>query len=126
MQQAIAISLEAAVSRICQYRREGDPYRLLFCERFKMAAAGKLNENATRIIGNVFTSLNVTIGLGLILAYLMLYEQEQDGASVIVVAALAVAGIITTGFRLQNAKGVVSSLGGRASDATGLEQASIH
>jgi len=125
MQQAIAISIEAAVSAACtRWLREGDAYRLLFCERFNMAASGKLNQDATRIIGYLFTSLNVTVGLGLILAYLLLYERERNRGIVGIVIALTLAGAISAAFRLQSAKGVVSTLEGHATDEGRLGQAS--
>jgi hypothetical protein len=111
-QQAVAISIEAGASHICwklrhKYRR----YYLLFCERFKMAARGELNEGATRIVANLFTSLNVTIGQCMVLLYLVLHEKLSlsDGATG-VIAVFVVAGSIDTLFRMADAASIVNAV----------------
>ena len=112
-QQAIAIAMEAGASGVCRAcARKRGKYYSLFCDRFKMAARGELNDNATRIIGNLFTSLNVTIGQCMILACLLWYEERglEDGA-VRVIALFIVAGLISTVFRLINAASFVDVIG---------------
>lgn len=53
LQQAIAIPIEPLLSAIFnRHRRKYNAYCLLFSQRFKRAAGGDLNEEATRILGN--------------------------------------------------------------------------
>ena len=56
-QQAFAIAIEAVLALISKLNKNRWPNLYsLFCERFELTAAGKLNESATRIIGNYFLS----------------------------------------------------------------------
>ncbi len=112
-QQAIAMVVEAGLAAACSAcKRRTGKYYILFCERFKMAARGDLNESATRIIGSFFLSLNVTIGQGVVLCYLVLHERlsAADGA-VRVIAVFAAVALISTVFRLINAASIVDEAG---------------
>ncbi len=62
---------------------------------------------ATRVFGNFFTSLNLTIGQLLLLAYLWHAGLGFDATAVRVVAVLAVAAGISAWFRLHNAASIV-------------------
>ncbi len=112
-QQAVAIVLEAIASALCHaFSQKRGRYYALFCERFKMAARGQLNDNATRVVGSLFTSLNVTIGQGLILAYLLWYEERRlEDSAVRLIAVFVGAGLISTIFRLTNAASIVDQVG---------------
>jgi hypothetical protein len=44
------------------------------CAEHQLEGAGKLDESASRIIGNFFLSINMSIGLTLLLLYFLLYE----------------------------------------------------
>jgi len=108
-QQAVAIVVEAALSLLAKIMQKKWPnFYALFCERFALAAAGKLDENATRIIGNFFLSINMSIGLGLLLFYFLAYESMEltqwvpKGLIVLLAATL-----ITAVFRMLNAKWIV-------------------
>lgn len=115
-QQAVSIVIEAALSQACsRCRNRDETYYKLFCERFKMAAEGKLSENATRIMGNFFLSLNVTIGQCMLLAYLLLYEKTKNQVAVLIVLLFIAVGLVTSLFRLRNAKSILS--GTNQSDA---------
>lgn len=46
----------------------------LFYKRFEYAKKGKLNTYSSSVIGNFFLSINVFIGLGLILCFFMFFE----------------------------------------------------
>ena len=77
-----------------------------------MAARGELNKNATRILGNFFTSLNVTVGQCMILFYLVWYENKNvlESAAVKIVVVFIGVGIISTAFRLCNARSIISEI----------------
>ena len=109
LQQAIAIAIEAILARIAKSNeRKWENFYALFCERFALAAAGKLDEDATRIIGNLFLSINMSIGLSLLLLYFLAYEsmavKEWIPCSIII---LLIATVITAVFRAFNAKWVI-------------------
>lgn len=109
LQQAVAIVVEAALSLLAKIMRKKWPnLYALFCERFALAAAGKLDENATRIIGNFFLSINMCAGLGLLLLYFVAYESMELKQWVPIGLFVFLAATFTTAvFRMLNAKWVV-------------------
>lgn len=109
LQQAIAIAIEAALTLLAKsWQTKWPNIYSLFCERFALAAAGKLDENATRIIGNFFLSINMGIGLVLLLLYFMAYESMSlDQWIPVGLIILLIATMITTVFRMFNAKWAV-------------------
>ncbi len=109
LQQAIAIAIEAALTLLAKSKKTKWPnIYSLFCERFALAAAGKLDENATRIIGNFFLSINMGIGLFLLLLYFMDYESMSLNEWIpLGLIVLLIATIITAVFRMFNAKWTV-------------------
>ncbi len=106
VQQAVAIAIEAILTLLAKRRRTAWPnFHALFCERFGLAAEGKLDENATRIIGNFFLSVNMSIGLVLLLFYFLAYENMNVSQWIPrCIIILLVATLITIIFRLFNAK----------------------
>jgi hypothetical protein len=121
-QQAIAIAIEAGISFICaRCRHKHEEYHALFCERFKMAASGKLSENATRILGNFFMSLNVTIGQCMVLGYLVWYERPNNRTPELVILLFIAMGLVSAVFRLRNAVSIVSAVKNGGSRAPGQE-----
>ncbi len=109
LQQSIAISIEFLLSLLAKIQEKKWPnYYSLFCERFVLAASGKLDENATRIIGNFFLSINMSVGLSMLLLYFIAYEGMSITHWVpIGLVSLLLAALITTIFRMFNAKWVV-------------------
>jgi hypothetical protein len=109
LQQAVAIAIETALALLAKSREKKWPnIYSLFCERFELAAAGKLDENATRIIGNFFLSINMSIGLTLLLLYFLLYESMYANQWIpLSIIVLLIATLITTLFRMLNAKWVI-------------------
>jgi hypothetical protein len=111
MQQAISIGIEMVLAWICkQNRRRNWRYYRFFTDRFRIAASGKMNEAATRVFGNFFTSLNITIGQLLLLAYLWHTGLGFDNTAVRVVAVMAVAAGGSAWFRLHNAASIIPLL----------------
>jgi hypothetical protein len=114
IQQAVAIAIEAVIAGACTLLRRGhEEYYALFCDRFRLAARGELNENATRILGNFFTSLNVTVGQCMILAYLVWYENQDilKSTAAQIILMLVLIGTISATFRLCNARSIINALG---------------
>ncbi len=109
LQQAIAITIESILTLLSKIQKNKWPnFYSLFCERFALAATGKLDENTTRVIANFFLSLNMSVGLLLLLLYFMAYEGMNINQWVpLSVIVLLTATVITTVFRLLNAKWVV-------------------
>jgi hypothetical protein len=117
IQQAVAIAIEAGLAFACTRLKRGhEDYYSLFCDRFKMAARGELNEQATRIVGSFFTSLNVTIGQCLILSYLLWYENRdiRNSAAAQIILAFILVGTVSATFRLCKARSIISELRGPA------------
>lgn len=109
LQQSVGITIESLLAFLAKKRQQEWPnIYSLFCERFELAAAGKLDENGTRIIGNFFQSMNISVGLFLVLLYFMAYEGMEinewipTGIIFFIVAAL-----ISTVFRMLDAKWVI-------------------
>ena len=109
VQQAGAIVIEAALTSFAKSMKRKFPnLHALFCERFALAAAGKLDENSTRIVGNFFLSTNVSLGIGLLLLYFLAYESlEPTGWVPVGLMVLLAAALITAVFRMINAKWAV-------------------
>lgn len=111
LQQAIAIAVEAILALIATKIQSRAPQlHALLCRRFQLAATGKLDENGTRIVGNLFLSMNVTVGLILLLVFFLVYQHKPMLSPVpMILGGLLLASIATTIFRLFNAKWVVHS-----------------
>ena len=109
LQQAVAIVAEAVLSLLAKIMQKKWPnLYALFCERFVLASAGKLDENATRIIGNFFLSINMCIGIGLLLIYFLAYESMGLSQWVpISLIGFLVVTFTTAVFRMFNAKWVI-------------------
>ena len=111
LQQAFAIAIEAALASLAKARQAAWPnYYSLLCERFELDKSDRLNEKATRVIGNFFLSLNMSIGLALLLLYFLAYEGKDVchwipmGITVLLIATL-----VTTVFRMLNATWVIKA-----------------
>jgi hypothetical protein len=125
-QQAIAISIEALLAAIAvRFKDRAPQFHELVCERFKLAAKGKMSEDATRITGNFFLSMNVTVGLLLILAFFLGYEHKPLLSPVpLILEGLSLAGLISTVYRFFNAKWAIHSIatGAAHADATARKE----
>lgn len=74
-QQAIAIVIEALLALIARCMKIGRPnFYSLFWDRFVIFSFGDLNENGRQVIGNLFLSINVCVGLIFLFLYFFLYE----------------------------------------------------
>lgn len=109
VQQAGAILVEATLAMVAKIMQRRWPnLHALFCERFALTVAGKIDENATRIIGNFFLSTNISIGLGLLLLYFQAYESMELIRWVPMGMLVLLAATVTSAvFRMINAKWVV-------------------
>ena len=111
LQQAFAIAIESLLALFAKLKKNRWPdFYSLFCERFALAASGKLDENATRIIGNFFLSINMCIGLSLLLIYFLVYEGQTINHWIpISITAFLIATLLTSIFRMINAMWVVKA-----------------
>ncbi|MCK5640637.1 MAG: hypothetical protein KAJ19_07565, partial [Gammaproteobacteria bacterium] len=111
LQQSIAIAIESFLSYIAKIKKNIWPnYYSLFCERFALSATGKLDENATRIIGNFFLSINMCVGLSLLLLYFLAYETMEICQWIPMgIIVFLIATLITTVFRMLNAKSIIEA-----------------
>lgn len=109
MQQAIAIAIEWVFFMLGNSKRKKSPFRILFCDRFNLAYQGRLNERAERMIGNFFSSLNVCIGICLLIGYFYGHIGYSKSADVIwALLILLPPAAITTYFRMTIAEKVIS------------------
>lgn len=108
-QQAFAIAIEAILALVSKLKKKSWPNLYsLFCERFELTAAGKLNESATRIIGNYFLSVNMSIGIIFLLFYFVAYKCLSICHWIpIALIILFSATLITIVYRMLNAKWVI-------------------
>jgi len=118
MQQAIAIMIESFIYFLLNRKKktkkskktsdERSILKTLFCERFKLTAKGKLNERAERMVGNFFLSMNMCIGICLLIGYFIGYIGYAKSTPVIFgLAVLLPAALIATYFRMIIAEKVI-------------------
>jgi hypothetical protein len=115
MQQAIAIMIEAFIyyrlnrkdksKTSSKNLDEKSILKILFCERFDLTAKGTLNERAERMIGNFFLSMNICIGICLLLGYFVGYTKSIPVVFGLII--LLPAAIIATYFRMIIAEKVI-------------------
>lgn len=111
LQQSVAITIEALLAYIANNQKKRWPnFYSLLCERFELSASGKLDKNATRVIGNFFLSINMCVGLSLLLIYFLAYDglNNDHWIPVSLMVLLAVT-LLTTIFRGVNAKWVIEA-----------------
>jgi hypothetical protein len=125
MQQAVAIAIEAVIYYFLnkdskkksarskkEFKDEKSMLKTLFCERFVLASKGQLNEQAERIVGNFFLSMNVSIGICLLIAYFAGYIGFGKSQSVIIgLIVLLPAALVTTFFRMITAEKIITECG---------------
>lgn len=118
MQQAIAIMIESFIYYFLNRNKkdrkpdtnkdERSILKTLFCERFKLTAKGKLNERAERMVGNFFLSMNICIGICLLIGYFIGYIGYAQSKPVVYgLAVLLPAALIATYFRMIIAEKVI-------------------
>lgn len=75
LQQIVGIFIEFILALIAKLNKNswGDLHSF-FWDRFKYASKGLLNKNSTRIIGNCFLSINIFVGLVILVCYFTLFE----------------------------------------------------
>lgn len=109
MQQAGAIAIESLLYYFGKNKNRKSRFRILFCDRFELASENKLNERAERVVGNFFFSLNVSIGICLIIGYF--YDYVGFKNSELVLKALFILlplALITTYFRMIIAERIIT------------------
>jgi hypothetical protein len=101
LRRFLSVAIEAILACLAKRIKNSAPrFYKFFCERFQLAAKGKLNENATRIVGNFFLSMDVTVGVTLLLAFFLAYEHKPLLSPVpMILGGLLLAGIVSTVFR---------------------------
>lgn len=117
MQQAIAISIEAFIYYFSNRKTSENSHQkkstlhTLFCHRFKLSANDQLNERAERMIGNFFLSLNVSIGITILIVYFIYYIGFENSRTVLLgLTLLLPATLITTYFRMVIAKELICTI----------------
>ncbi|AFN75975.1 hypothetical protein MROS_2745 [Melioribacter roseus P3M-2] len=81
----------------------------VICKRFELEAAGKLYDNTKRIIGNFFLSVNMSVGLILLIIYFTAYESLSFNHWIPITLIMLIAASVTaSAFRLLNAARAVS------------------
>lgn len=86
-------------------------FHTLFCKRFQLAKEGKINTYCSSVIGNLFLSVNVLIGLTLLLVYFWYYEGlgSSHWITIFLISFMVLCAIAVV-FRVLNALHVVKDL----------------
>lgn len=106
LQQAVGMAIEALLTVLAKIQRKRWPdFHSLFCERFELAAVGRMDEQSTRIVGNFFLSVNMSVGLVTVLSYFHFYENTDETPWIVpVLSLLLLAALIASVLRMFNAK----------------------
>ncbi|MGK9369554.1 hypothetical protein ACSSWA_11690 [Melioribacter sp. Ez-97] len=110
VQQSAGLVIESLLYALVLKRKEKwvNTYAVI-CKRFELEAAGKLDENTKRIIGNFFLSVNMSVGLILLIIYFMAYEGLSFNHWIPITLIMLIAASFTASvFRLLNAARAVS------------------
>lgn len=111
LQQAIAVAIEFFLY-LAGKKKKRTKFNTLFCERFDLAAEGKLNPTAERTVGNFFLSFNMSVGIILIIGYFLIivdFKDKQEAFTILSgLILLLCATIITTVFRMITAEKVIT------------------
>lgn len=104
LQQAGSMVIEFLLSLISKAIKSKFPlFHELMCGRFALASAGKLDESTTRIVGNFFLSMNISMGSILIYIFYKWYvSNTSDWVFIFLYITFGVT-IISTFFRMFNA-----------------------
>jgi hypothetical protein len=105
IQQSFAISFESLCTFVSVRKKKsfddakkekGKEKLFFFIERLEQLALNKINESTKAVIGNFFLSLNMLIGLILLMIYFIQYEGLKFGHWIPVGLSLLMAATITT------------------------------
>jgi hypothetical protein len=109
MQQAVSIACESIFYRFGKRLSTKSKFRILFCDRFELVTKNNLNENIERMIGNFFLSLNMSIGICLIIGYFLIIVGIANSEKVLFgLILLLIAAVLSTIFRMSIAEKVIS------------------
>lgn len=76
LQQIVGLIIEFILYYISWKKRTSlKKFHLLFFKRFELVNEGKISNYASSVIGNLFLSLNVFVGLLFLLIYFILFEK---------------------------------------------------
>ena len=105
LQQIGGIFIEFVLSMIAKLRKNSwENFYCFFWDRFELSSKGQLNENSTRIIGNCFLSINILVGMIILLIYFTMFESLtlSHWTPKLLLIFLAI-NLLTIFFRINNA-----------------------
>lgn len=108
LQQAGSIVVEFLLTLISKAIKDKFPlFHELICGRFALTSAGKLDESTTRIVGNFFLSMNISMGVVLIYTFYKCYvSNTSDWVFIFLYITFGIT-IISTFFRMFNAMSAI-------------------
>jgi len=111
IQQAFALAIESSLALVATFQQKRWPYFYsLFRERFVLEQRGELNDHAIRLVGGLFLSINIAVGLLLLALYFLCYEHlEQNHWVVIALFVFFVAAFASIVYRMVIAKQVIAA-----------------
>ena len=112
LQQIVGLLIEFSLYIFSKFTKNYNRnFYSLFYKRFEYAKRGKLNTYSSSVIGNFFLSINVFIGLGLILCFFILFENLiiTHWIPILLIIFMSLSCIVIL-FRLLNAIQVVKDI----------------
>ena len=111
MQQSFAIAIEFFLYILAEKgdKQQISEFKILICDRFILSVNDKINEKAERIVANFFLSLNMSVGVSLVIAYHLVPEKYKTSDILIIsgLIVLLLATIAATFYRMKTAKAAI-------------------
>ncbi|MEO9571345.1 MAG: hypothetical protein ABJH82_08855 [Polaribacter sp.] len=110
LQQSIGLLIEFGLYLIASKKNQKplSNFYLLFFKRFKLANKNKITDYASGVIGNLFLSINIFVGLIFLLIYFLLFENLPINHWVLYfLVFFLLATFVNIIFRIQTAKKVI-------------------
>lgn len=112
LQQIVGIFIELLLSLIARLKKNSwKSLYSFFWDRFEYASKGLLSESSTRIIGNCFLSINIFVGIIILMAYFMLFESLTFCHWIpVILMMFLIISILIIFFRINNALSVIKEI----------------
>ena len=111
LQQSIGLIIEYVLYLLAWKKKTSfNRFHLLFYKRFDLANMGLITNYASSVIGNLFLSINIFVGLIFLLLYFLLFEQLNSHHWILYfIAFFLISTLINIVFRIQTSLKVINT-----------------